>query len=117
MFGTGGLIELHHVDEFIELASEIGVILLFGPSTDPASIPPVLGWAVLLAVVTASTKIAGWRGCRAGRGVPLQTCSRWIRARARGEFSIASIGYGHARPDNGLAPAITAGVFPADPRA
>ncbi|MFF0633165.1 hypothetical protein ACFYTS_11760 [Nocardia sp. NPDC004151] len=70
VFGTGGLIELHHVDEFIELASEIGVILLFGLSTDPASMPPVLGWAVLLAVVTASTKIAGWRGCRAGRGRP-----------------------------------------------
>ncbi|MFE4461816.1 cation:proton antiporter, partial [Nocardia tengchongensis] len=33
----------------------------FGLNTDPTAIPPVLGWAVLLAVVTALTKIAtGW---------------------------------------------------------
>lgn len=67
--------------------------VLFGLTTDPASIPPVLGWAVLLAVVTTATKIAtGWWA--AGRG----GASVHGRARAgtalvaRGEFSIVIAG-------------------------
>ena len=32
--------------------------VVFGLNTDPAAIPPVLGWAVVLAVVTTLTKIA-----------------------------------------------------------
>lgn len=64
-----------------------------GLSVDPASIPPVLAPAVVLAVVTAATKIAtGWIGAaRAGVGVRGR-----IRAgttlTARGEFSIAIAG-------------------------
>ncbi|MEU2252118.1 cation:proton antiporter [Nocardia xishanensis] len=65
----------------------------FGLSTDPRAIPPVLGWAVLLAVVTAATKVAtGWWA--AGR----QGIRRMGRARAgatlvaRGEFSIVIAG-------------------------
>ncbi|WP_068064006.1 cation:proton antiporter [Nocardia xishanensis] len=65
----------------------------FGLSTDPRAIPPVLGWAVLLAVVTATTKVAtGWWA--AGR----QGIRRMGRARAgatlvaRGEFSIVIAG-------------------------
>ncbi|MCH6468839.1 cation:proton antiporter [Sinomonas terrae] len=65
----------------------------FGLNTDPRSIPPVLGWALLLAVVTSLTKIATgwWAAGRAGIGIP-------GRARAgvelipRGEFSIVIAG-------------------------
>ncbi len=67
--------------------------VVFGLNTDPRAIPPVLGWAVLLAVVTTVTKLAtGWWA--AGRvGV-----RRMGRARAgaalvaRGEFSIVIAG-------------------------
>lgn len=65
----------------------------FGLNTDPSTIPPVLGWAVALAVVTAATKVATgwWAAARAGVAVP-------GRARAgaaliaRGEFSIVIAG-------------------------
>jgi monovalent cation:H+ antiporter-2, CPA2 family len=65
----------------------------FGLNTDPASIPPVLGWALVLAVVTTATKmITGvWAAKRAGIG-------RRGRFRAgaalvaRGEFSIVIAG-------------------------
>ncbi|MBF6135115.1 cation:proton antiporter [Nocardia otitidiscaviarum] len=67
--------------------------VLFGLSTDPRSIPPVLGWAVVLVVVTTATKVATgwWAAKRAG-------ASRYGRARAgtaliaRGEFSIVIAG-------------------------
>ncbi|MEV6223401.1 cation:proton antiporter [Nocardia fluminea] len=78
--------------------------VLFGLSTDPTTIPPVLGWAVLLAVVTTVTKIATgwWAAKRAG-------ASRLGRARAgtaliaRGEFSIVIAGL-----------AVAAGAVPAE---
>ena len=65
----------------------------FGLNTDPASIPPVLGWALVLAVVTTATKmITGvWAAKRAG-------IARRGRFRAgaalvaRGEFSIVNAG-------------------------
>ncbi|WP_328400790.1 cation:proton antiporter [Nocardia sp. NBC_00403] len=67
--------------------------VLFGLTTDPASIPPVLGWACLLAVVTTATKLATgwWAAQQAG-------ASRFGRARAgtalvaHGEFSIVIAG-------------------------
>ncbi len=67
--------------------------VLFGLNTDPRTIPPVLGAALLLALVTALTKVAtGWWAARQqGIGVP-------GRARAgaaliaRGEFSIVIAG-------------------------
>ena len=75
----------------------------FGLSIDPAAIPPVFGWAVALAVVTAGTKVgvgwwaASWQGIR-----------RMGRARAgaalvaRGEFSIViaglAVAYGKVDP-------------------
>ncbi|MEU4340604.1 cation:proton antiporter [Nocardia sp. NPDC023852] len=65
----------------------------FGLSTDPRSIPPVLGWALALGVITMLTKIVtGWWA--AGR----QGIRRMGRARAgaalvaRGEFSIVIAG-------------------------
>ncbi|WP_457973309.1 cation:proton antiporter [Arthrobacter sp. D1-17] len=65
----------------------------FGLNTDPASIPPVLAWAVVLAVVTTVTKIITgvWAAKRAG-------IARRGRFRAgaalvaRGEFSIVIAG-------------------------
>jgi len=65
----------------------------FGLSTDPADIPPVLAWALALAVVSALTKVATgwWAARRLGVG-------RLGRARAgaaliaRGEFSIVIAG-------------------------
>ncbi|MEV6280248.1 cation:proton antiporter [Nocardia sp. NPDC051832] len=78
--------------------------VLFGLSTDPRSIPPVLGWAIVLAVVTTATKLATgwWAAKRAG-------ASKFGRARAgtaliaRGEFSIVIAGL-----------AVTAGAVPAE---
>ncbi|MET8775152.1 cation:proton antiporter [Nocardia sp. NPDC050713] len=65
----------------------------FGLSTDPRAIPPVLGWAVLLAVVTTVTKVAtGWWAAQR------QGIRRMGRARAgaalvaHGEFSIVIAG-------------------------
>ncbi len=65
----------------------------FGLNTDPATIPPVLGWALVLAVSTTLTKLAtGWWAARR------QDIGRLGRARAgaalvaRGEFSIVIAG-------------------------
>ncbi|MBG6184600.1 CPA2 family monovalent cation:H+ antiporter-2 [Arthrobacter sp. CAN_A214] len=67
--------------------------VVFGLNTDPASIPPVLGVALVLALVTSATKIGTgwWAASRQGIG-------RLGRARAgtalvaRGEFSIVIAG-------------------------
>jgi K+:H+ antiporter subunit KhtU len=67
--------------------------VVFGLNTDPASIPPVLAWALLLAVLTAATKVATgfWAAKRAGIGLPgrFRTGATLI---ARGEFSIVIAG-------------------------
>lgn len=65
----------------------------FGLNTDPSSIPPVLGWALVLAVVTAITKMMTgfWAAKRAGIAVPgrFRAGAALI---ARGEFSIVIAG-------------------------
>jgi CPA2 family monovalent cation:H+ antiporter-2 len=65
----------------------------FGLNTDPSSIPPVLGWALVLAVVTAATKMATgiWAAKRAGiaRRGRFRAGAELI---ARGEFSIVIAG-------------------------
>ena len=65
----------------------------FGLNTDPTAIPPVLGWAVVLAVATTLTKLfTGWWAARR------QGIGKMGRARAgaalvaRGEFSIVIAG-------------------------
>lgn len=67
--------------------------VVFGLNTDPSTIPPVLGWALLLAIVTAATKMATgiWAAKRAGIGVPgrFRAGAALI---ARGEFSIVIAG-------------------------
>jgi monovalent cation:H+ antiporter-2, CPA2 family len=65
----------------------------FGLNTDPSSIPPVLGWALVLAAVTAATKMATgiWAAKRAGIARPgrFRAGATLI---ARGEFSIVIAG-------------------------
>jgi monovalent cation:H+ antiporter-2, CPA2 family len=65
----------------------------FGLNTDPASIPPVLGWALVLAVLTAATKIITgvWAAKQAGIARPgrFRAGAALI---ARGEFSIVIAG-------------------------
>lgn len=67
--------------------------VVFGLNTDPSTIPPVLGWAVVLAVATTVTKVltGAWAAGRQGIGRPGQ-----LRAGAalvaRGEFSIVIAG-------------------------
>ncbi|CAL9480489.1 cation:proton antiporter [Streptomyces sp. enrichment culture] len=67
--------------------------VFFGLSTDPADIPPVLVPALLLAVVTAFTKIGtGWY---AARRAGIKGAGRWRAGGtlvARGEFSIVIAG-------------------------
>jgi monovalent cation:H+ antiporter-2, CPA2 family len=67
--------------------------VVFGLNTDPASIPPVLGWAVVLAVVTTATKLATgwWAARRVGIG-PLGRARAGAALVARGEFSIVIAG-------------------------
>jgi CPA2 family monovalent cation:H+ antiporter-2 len=65
----------------------------FGLNTDPTSIPPVLAWALVLAVITAATKIITgvWAAKRAGIARPgrFRAGAALI---ARGEFSIVIAG-------------------------
>ncbi|MBO1267852.1 cation:proton antiporter [Arthrobacter cavernae] len=67
--------------------------VVFGLNTVPSSIPPVLGWALALAVVTAATKMLTgvWAAKRAGIAVPgrFRAGAALI---ARGEFSIVIAG-------------------------
>jgi CPA2 family monovalent cation:H+ antiporter-2 len=67
--------------------------VVFGLNTNPASIPPVLGVAVALAVVTTATKIATgwWAAKRQGIG-PLGRARAGAALVARGEFSIVIAG-------------------------
>ncbi|MFF2084361.1 cation:proton antiporter [Nocardia sp. NPDC058176] len=67
--------------------------VLFGLSTDPKSIPPVLAWAILLAVVTTATKIAtGWWAARRAGASRLGRARAGTALVARGEFSIVIAG-------------------------
>ncbi|MDJ0395369.1 cation:proton antiporter [Rhodococcus sp. G-MC3] len=67
--------------------------VVFGLNTDPSTIPPVLGWAVVLAVTTTATKITtgAWAASRQGIGRPgrLRAGAALV---ARGEFSIVIAG-------------------------
>lgn len=67
--------------------------LFFGLSTDPASVPPVLGPALALAGVTVLTKVGtGWYAARRAGAAP---AGRWRAGGtlvARGEFSIVIAG-------------------------
>ncbi|MGV9817480.1 cation:proton antiporter [Nocardia xishanensis] len=97
----------HNATKILEPLRDLFAALffvLFGLSTDPATIPPVLGWACLLAAVTTATKVAtGWWAAKHAGS------SRYGRARAgtalvaHGEFSIVIAGL-----------AVTAGAVPTE---
>ncbi|WP_104063268.1 cation:proton antiporter [Arthrobacter sp. 4R501] len=76
----------------------------FGLNTDPSTIPPVLGWALILAAFTATTKMLTgiWAAKRAGIARPgrFRAGAALI---ARGEFSIVIAGL-----------AVASGVVPDD---
>lgn len=88
--------------------------VVFGLNTDPASIPPVLGWAVVLAVSTTATKLATgwWAARRAGIG-PLGQARTGAALVARGEFSIviAGLAVGYASVDGRVAALATTYVL------
>jgi CPA2 family monovalent cation:H+ antiporter-2 len=67
--------------------------VVFGLNTDPRTIPPVLGWAVVLALATTVTKFATgwWAAQRQGIG-PLGRARTGAALIARGEFSIVIAG-------------------------
>ena len=67
--------------------------VVFGLNTDPRTIPPVLAWAVVLAVATTLTKLATgwWAASRVGIG-PLGRARAGAALVARGEFSIVIAG-------------------------
>src|SRR5919107_597485 len=85
--------------------------VVFGLHTDPASIPPVLGWAVVLAVATTVTKLATgwWAAGRVGIG-PLGRARAGAALVARREFSIviAGLAVSYAAVPAELAPLATA---------
>ncbi len=65
----------------------------FGLNTDPTAIPPVLGWAVVLAVTTTLTKLAtGWWAARRQGIGKLGRARAGAALVARGEFSIVIAG-------------------------
>lgn len=67
--------------------------VVFGLNTDPAAIPPVLGWAIVLAVATTATKLAtGWFAARQVGIGPLGRARAGAALVARGEFSIVIAG-------------------------
>lgn len=88
--------------------------VVFGLHTDPTSIPPVLGWAVVLAVATTLTKLATgwWAAGRVGIG-PLGRARAGAALIARGEFSIviAGLAVGHAAVDSQVAALATTYVL------
>jgi CPA2 family monovalent cation:H+ antiporter-2 len=98
---------LHNAMKILEPLRDLFAAMffvLFGLSTDPASIPPVLGWACLLAVVTTGTKlVTGWWAAKQAGA------TRYGRARAgtalvaHGEFSIVIAGL-----------AVSAGAVPSE---
>jgi monovalent cation:H+ antiporter-2, CPA2 family len=88
--------------------------VVFGLNTDPASIPPVLGWAVVLAVATTITKLGTgwWAARRVGIGL-LGRARAGAALVARGEFSIviAGLAVGYAAVDGELAALATTYVL------
>jgi monovalent cation:H+ antiporter-2, CPA2 family len=88
--------------------------VVFGLNTDPASIPPVLGWAVVLAVATTLTKLAtGWWAASRVKIGTLGRARAGAALVARGEFSIviAGLAVGYAAVEEQLAALATTYVL------
>ncbi|MFG2333353.1 cation:proton antiporter [Streptomyces sp. NPDC048604] len=85
--------------------------VFFGLSTDPGAIPPVLGVATLLAVVTVLTKVAtGWYAARRAGVGPRGRLRAGGALVARGEFSVVIAGLA-AATDPRIGPLATAYVL------
>ncbi|GAA1841328.1 cation:proton antiporter [Pseudonocardia ailaonensis] len=88
--------------------------VVFGLNTDPREIPPVLAWAVVLALTTTLTKIATgwWSAKRQGIG-KLGRARAGAALIARGEFSIviAGLAVSYAAVPDELAALATAYVL------
>jgi CPA2 family monovalent cation:H+ antiporter-2 len=84
-----------------------------GFSVDPSTIPPVLGPAVVLAIITAATKFAtGWWSALRSGIRPRGRVRAGMTLIARGEFSIAVAGLAVAsRVESGLGPLAVSYVF------
>jgi CPA2 family monovalent cation:H+ antiporter-2 len=80
--------------------------VFFGLSIDPATIPPIIGVAMMLGVVTIATKVlTGWWSARR-EGIATRGRFRaGVALVARGEFSIAIAGIGTAA---GIEPGLAA---------
>ncbi|NWJ71432.1 cation:proton antiporter [Pseudonocardia sp. ICBG1122] len=88
--------------------------VVFGLSTDPRAIPPVLGWALVLAVSTAATKYAtGWWAAKRARIGRMGRARAGAALIARGEFSIviAGLAVGYAAVPAELSALATAYVL------
>ncbi|MBO4236432.1 MULTISPECIES: cation:proton antiporter [Pseudonocardia] len=88
--------------------------VVFGLSTDPRTIPPVLGWALVLAVSTAATKYAtGWWAAKRARIGRMGRARAGAALIARGEFSIviAGLAVGYAAVPAELSALATAYVL------
>ena len=88
--------------------------VVFGLNTDPRSIPPVLGWAIVLALATTVTKFAtGWWAAQWQGIAPLGRARTGAALIARGEFSIviAGLAVSYAAVPNELAALATAYVL------
>jgi monovalent cation:H+ antiporter-2, CPA2 family len=67
--------------------------VVFGLNTDPSTIPPVLGVALLLAVITTITKVVtGWWAAKWQGMAPMGRARTGAALVARGEFSIVIAG-------------------------
>lgn len=88
--------------------------VVFGLSTDPRAIPPVIGWALVLAVSTAATKYAtGWWAAKRARIGRMGRARAGAALIARGEFSIviAGLAVGYAAVPAELSALATAYVL------
>ena len=91
-----------------------GVLRRVRSQHDPTSIPPVLGWAVVLAVATTVTKLAtGWLAAQWQGIGPLGRARAGAALIAHGEFSIviAGLAVSYAAVPNELAALATAYVL------
>ncbi|HJS29580.1 MAG TPA: cation:proton antiporter, partial [Anaerolineales bacterium] len=69
--------------------------LFFGLQIDPTTLPPVLGAALVLGVITAATKLlSGWWASRRAGVSPMGSLRAGAALVARGEFSIVIAGLG-----------------------
>jgi monovalent cation:H+ antiporter-2, CPA2 family len=88
--------------------------VVFGLNTDPTTIPPVLGWALVLAVATTATKLAtGWFAAQWQGIGPLGRARAGAALIAHGEFSIviAGLAVSYAAVPDELAALATAYVL------